>query len=389
MTTAAPSLAKSRAVALPTLPVEPVIASPAPGVDDGDFVNNEEPFEGPAFWQLKDRYIISTVKEGAIIIDQHAAHERILYEETLAHFSGKGCYALTFNLPGTYLQENTRLRLSLGTVGVVAEIRLNGHPVGIHWRPGQEFEIETLARAGENTLEVDVTDEAAARRGVDAVAARHGRLDILIANAGTHHGAPLPKWTLADWRRVMAANLDACFVLAQQASAPMVRRKHGRIVFTGSLTGTLGRPGIHGYAASKAALIGFTLSVARELAGVGVRANAVIPGFMPTRMGRAASARARERACSESVFGRHADAVQASLSGVAASVRVVQAREGKDAADHLAAGCGLEDFEPAKCLFSCFSYIRRIEKQQKQQKQQCRRTPPPSRARMRAMCVYL
>ncbi len=91
----------------------------------------------------------------------------------------------------------------------------------------------------------------------------------------------------------------------------MVRQKHGRIVFTGSLTGTLGRPGIHGYAASKAALIGFTLSVARELAGVGVRANAVIPGFMPTRMGRAASARARERACSESVFGRHADAGEA------------------------------------------------------------------------------
>ena len=111
----------------------------------------------------------------------------------------------------------------------------------------------------------DVTDEAASRTGVDAVAARHGRLDILIANAGTHHGAPLPKWTLADWRRVMAANLDACFVLAQQASAPMVRQKHGRIVFTGSLTGTLGRPGIHGYAASKAALASLGRTLAAEL----------------------------------------------------------------------------------------------------------------------------
>jgi len=84
---------------------------------------------------------------------------------------------------------------------------------------------------------------------------------------------------------------------------------------------------------------------------------------------------------------RHAEAVQASVSGVAASVRVVQAREGKDAADHLAAGCGLEDFEPAKCLFSCFSYIRRIEKQQKQQRQQCRMTPPFSRAHAR--CVHI
>lgn len=128
----------------------------------------------------------------------------------------------------------------------------------------------------------DVTDEAASRDGVDAVAARHGRLDILIANAGTHHGAPLPKWTLADWRRVMAANLDACFVLAQQASAPMVRRKHGRIVFTGSLTGTLGRPGIHGYAASKAALASLGRTLAAELGEHGITCNTIAPGYFET-----------------------------------------------------------------------------------------------------------
>lgn len=69
---------------------------------------------------------------------------------------------------------------------------------------------------------------------------------------------------------------------------------------------------------------------------------------------------------------RHAAEVQASLKGVAASVRVVQAREGKDAADHLAAGCGLEDFEPAEFLFSCFSYIEKNEKQEKQEKQERR-----------------
>ena len=72
---------------------------------------------------------------------------------------------------------------------------------------------------------------------------------------------------------------------------------------------------------------------------------------------------------------RHADAVQASLSGVAASVRVVQAREGKDAADHLAAGCGLEDFEPARFSLSCFSYIEKNEKQEKQERRQFRMTP--------------
>lgn len=75
-----------------------------------------------------------------------------------AHFSGKGCYTLTFTLPEAYLRDELRLNLSLGDVGVVAEIRLNGRPVGIHWRPGQQFWIETLVHPGENTLDVDVTN---------------------------------------------------------------------------------------------------------------------------------------------------------------------------------------------------------------------------------------
>ena len=128
----------------------------------------------------------------------------------------------------------------------------------------------------------DVTDEAAARAGVDAVAAKHGRLDVLFANAGTHHGAPLAAWTAKDWRRVMDANLDACFVLAQQASAPMIGAKHGRIVFTGSLTGTLARPSIHAYAASKAALASLARSLAAELGEHGITCNTIAPGYFET-----------------------------------------------------------------------------------------------------------
>ena len=133
----------------------------------------------------------------------------------------------------------------------------------------------------------DVTDEPAARNGVDAVTARHGRLDILIANAGAHHGAPLPRWTTADWRRVMGANLEACFVLAQQAAVPMVRAKHGRIVFTGSLTGTLARPGIHGYAASKAGIASLARTLAAELGEHGITCNAIAPGYFETDLSSA------------------------------------------------------------------------------------------------------
>ena len=130
----------------------------------------------------------------------------------------------------------------------------------------------------------DVTDEAALRAGIDAVERDQGHLDILIANAGTHHARPLAEWKMEDWRRVMNANLDSCFIAAQQAAGPMMRRRHGRIIFTTSLTGILGRPTIHAYAASKAGLAGITRTLAVELGPHGITCNAIAPGYFETDM---------------------------------------------------------------------------------------------------------
>lgn len=135
-----------------------------------------------------------------------------------------------------------------------------------------------------DTAAFDVTDEGQVRAGVGAVVSRHGRLDVLVANAGVHHGAPLAETTSADWQRVMAANLDSCFTLAREAALPMVAQRHGRIVFTGSLMAIMGRATIHAYAASKAGVASLARTLGAELGEHGITCNAIAPGYIETDM---------------------------------------------------------------------------------------------------------
>ena len=111
-----------------------------------------------------------------------------------------------------------------------------------------------------DTSPFDVTDHGAAQAAINAIIARYGRLDILIANAGINHRVALADWTPTDWDRLLAANLKACFFLAQHAAVSMRREKHGRIIFTTSIAGVLGLGKVHAYTASKSGLIGLTRS---------------------------------------------------------------------------------------------------------------------------------
>jgi gluconate 5-dehydrogenase len=128
----------------------------------------------------------------------------------------------------------------------------------------------------------DITDQCAVNASIDSVTARLGRLDILIANAGIQHRAALADWTPEIWDRLIASNLTASFFLAQKASIPMCRQRHGRILFTTSIAGILGRAALHGYAASKSAVAALTRSLAAELGQSGVTCNAISPGYFET-----------------------------------------------------------------------------------------------------------
>jgi gluconate 5-dehydrogenase len=128
----------------------------------------------------------------------------------------------------------------------------------------------------------DVTDRAAAAAAIKDITARHHRLDILIANAGIVHRAPLSDWTPEAWDKVLAANLTACFFLAQQVAVPMRSQRFGRIIFITSVVGTMGRSTVPAYAASKSGLAGLARSLAAELEEEGITCNSISPGWFET-----------------------------------------------------------------------------------------------------------
>jgi gluconate 5-dehydrogenase len=130
----------------------------------------------------------------------------------------------------------------------------------------------------------DVADGAAGQAAIDAIVAKHGRLDVLVANAGTNTRMPLEDWTAEAWDGVMNTNLKAPFLLAQRAAHHMKKQQHGRIIFTTSITGILGRMTIHAYVASKAGLAGMARSLSAELGEHGITVNSIAPGYFETEL---------------------------------------------------------------------------------------------------------
>src|SRR5829696_3857681 len=153
-------------------------------------------------------------------------------------------------------------------------------------------------------LGLDVTDSSALERVPPDIVARHGRLDILVSNAGITRDQLLMRMKREDWDAVIATNLTASFVLAQAAMRPMLKQRGGRIIAVSSVVGQMGNAGQANYAASKAGLIGFAKALAREVASRGITVNVIAPGMVDTDMTRAIAEKAQVDWAAQIPLGR-------------------------------------------------------------------------------------
>jgi len=145
----------------------------------------------------------------------------------------------------------------------------------------------TAAGRAAEAMTLDVTDASALEAAPGEIVKRHGRLDIVVSNAGITRDQLLMRMRRDDWDAVVATNLTATFLLAQAAIRPMLKQKRGRIIAISSVVGQMGNAGQANYAASKAGLIGFAKALAREVASRSITVNVVAPGMIETDMTRA------------------------------------------------------------------------------------------------------
>ena len=164
---------------------------------------------------------------------------------------------------------------------------------------------EIAAESGAATaISLDVTERGSVERAFATLLQAHGRIDVLVNNAGITRDNLLLRMKPEDWDAVLATNLTGAYNCTQAALKPMLKQRSGRIVNVTSVVGLVGNAGQANYAASKGGIVGFTKSVAREVASRGITVNAVAPGFIETDMTAAMTDKAREAMLAAIPLGR-------------------------------------------------------------------------------------
>jgi 3-oxoacyl-[acyl-carrier protein] reductase len=173
---------------------------------------------------------------------------------------------------------------------IAEDLAANGAHVVINYNASaaaaEEVVTAIKANGGEATaVQADVSDFQAAQTLVKTAIDTYGQIDIVVNNAGTTRDKLLPMMKEADWDVVLDTNLKSVFNCCKAAARPMLRRKQGgRIINISSVVGLVGQGGQSNYAASKAGVIGFTKSLAKELAPRQITVNAIAPGFFLTAL---------------------------------------------------------------------------------------------------------
>ena len=185
----------------------------------------------------------------------------------------------------------------------------SGAHVVINYKGNQAAAEETLSllRAAHGNGEIsafDIADEAQVEAAVKQVVDAHKRVDILVNNAGVTADSLLMRMKSADWDHVISINLKGTMLCTKIVSRQMIKQRSGRIVNLSSVVGQMGNAGQSLYAASKAAIIGFTKAMARELASRAITVNAVAPGFIDTDMTASLPEKLREEFLRSIPLGR-------------------------------------------------------------------------------------
>ena len=186
---------------------------------------------------------------------------------------------------------------------IALELGRGGADVVVGFRTGREEAEAVASEVGGRAVEADVSDPESAKALVDT----SGDLDILVNNAGVTRDGVLARMSDDDWRTVLETNLSSVFYTCRAAVRPMMKRRGGAIVNVSSIVGVHGNWGQTNYAASKAGIIGFTKSLARELGSRNVRANVVVPGYVRTQLTDVLPEGATETMLANTPLGRLGD----------------------------------------------------------------------------------
>ena len=163
---------------------------------------------------------------------------------------------------------------------IAEELARAGAAVVIGYRSGADEAAAVASAIGGTAIQADVADPTAAARLIEEA----GELDILVNNAGLTRDGLLMRMSDDDWQAVIETNLSGTFYTCRAVARGMLKRRSGSIINISSIVGIHGNLGQTNYSASKAGIIGFTKSLAREVGGRGVRANVVAPGYVQTRL---------------------------------------------------------------------------------------------------------